>query len=202
MKIAVIGGPGIVGSGIVNLLQQNHEVISIGKSRGDIQLDVLDAAAVEAFFQSNKDLDGVISTTGNGNVSPVSQLTRKDLDWAIESKLIANFNLVQAGINNLSKGGFITITSGTASHTPVPGASSISMACAGIEGFVRSMKVENTNGIRINAVSPYYVKETMELFGMDSSHGISSADTAKAFESLIDSNAHATIIDVKSYLNL
>lgn len=200
MKILVIGGPGIVGSGIVNLLKQEHEVISIGRTRGDDQVDLENRDSVVQLFKKHKNIDGVISTTGDGKITPFTQLSETDINLAINSKLKANINLLQEGIKQINKNGFIIVTSGIASKFPIAGGSSLSMACAGIEGLVRAVAVEPTNGIRINAVSPSFVKETMELFGMDSTSGISSTHTAKVFKQVIDSDQHGQIINVSDFI--
>ena len=202
MKILVIGGTGIVGSGIVSLLKQEHDVISIGRTSGDYQVDLEDRVSVKQLFEDHKHIDGIISTTGNGTMAPFTELSEEDINLAINSKLKANINLLQEGIKHVNKNGFIIVTSGVASQHPIAGGSSLSMACAGLEGLVRATGVEQTNGIRINAVSPAFVKETMELFGMDSTHGISSADTAKVFKHVIESDLHGSIVSVLEYLNM
>lgn len=199
MKILVIGGAGIVGSGIVNLLKQDHEVISLGRTSGDYQVDLEDRTSVKQMFNDIKHIDGIISTTGNGKMAPFTELVDEDIDLAINSKLKANINLLQEGIKHLNKDGFITVTSGIASEFPIAGGSSLSMVCAGIESLVKAISIEDTNGIRINAVSPSFVKETMELFGMDSTHGISSADTAQVFKQVIESDIHGKVLKVSDF---
>jgi hypothetical protein len=47
------------------------------------------------------------------------------------------------------------------------------------EGFVRAAALEMPRGLRINAVSPPWVKETMIKFGMDPSPGQAAADVRK-----------------------
>ncbi|UTW63791.1 short chain dehydrogenase [bacterium SCSIO 12741] len=200
MRIAVIGGPGTVGSGIVNLLQQSHEIISIGKTRGDHQVDLLNTQSIEQLFEGLGPIDGIISTIGDGPMAPLLELNAADFQNAFASKVIANFNLIKVAVKSLVPNGFIILTSGIASMNPIPHASTLSVACAGIEAFVRSAALEETGGIRINAVSPAFVKETMELFGMDSSSGISSADTALAYKYLIDNEANGSIINVPEFL--
>ena len=151
-------------------------------------------------FEDIKNIDGIISTTGDGKIAPFTELSDLDIDLAINSKLKANINLLQEGVKHVNKNGFIIVTSGVASQNPIPGGSSLSMACAGLEGLVRATAVEDTNGIRINAVSPAFVKETMELFGMDSTHGISSADTAKVFKQVMESTDKGIVARVPEYL--
>lgn len=200
MKIVVIGGPGVVGTGIVNLLKKEHEVISVGKSRGDYQADLLQPDTIENLFETIGTVDGIISTIGDGTMAPLIELEAKNFLAAFNSKLVANINLLQAAKRHLNTEGFILFTSGIASMEPIPGSATLSVACAAIEAVVRSSAIENTNGIRINAVSPTMIKETMELFGMDSSTGISSANTALVFKHLIDSKASGVIADVREYL--
>ena len=45
------------------------------------------------------------------------------------------------------------------------------MVNAGLEGFVRAAALELPRNLRINAVSPPWVKETMVKLGMDPSPG-------------------------------
>lgn len=200
MKIAVIGGPGTVGTGIVNLLKDKHEILSIGKTRGDYKVDLLDPDSIKDLFADIDELDGVISTVGNGRMAPLLDLDPEDFEFAFNSKLIGNFNLVKEAAGRLNQKGFIILTSGIASMAPIAAGASLSVACAALEAFVRSSAVEDTHGIRINAVSPGLVKETMELFGLDSGPGISSADTARVYQHLIDNPSHGTILNVPEYL--
>ncbi len=202
MKIAVIGGTGIVGTGIVNLLKKEHEVIAIGKTRGGYQVDLLNPESIQQLFKDIKNLDGIISTVGGGRMGALLELGPADFQYAFSSKLVANFNLVKEATNHLNSDGFIIVTSGIASVNPIPNAAILSVACAAMEAFVRSAAIENTNGISINAVSPAFVKETMELFGMDSSSGISALDTARVYKELIDTKANGVVANVPDYLSV
>lgn len=202
MKIAVIGGTGIVGTGIVNLLKNEHEIIVIGKTRGDYQVDLLNPDSIKKLFSEIDNLDGIISTVGDGKMGPLLDLSTEDFQYAFNSKLAANFNLIQEATKHLNKDGFIIVTSGIASMNPIPGATTLSVACAAIEAFVRSAALEDTNGIRINAVSPAFVKETMELFGMDSSSGISARDTASVYKELIDTKANGIVANVPDFMKI
>lgn len=201
MKIVVIGGTGVIGTGIVNLLKAEHEVISVGKTRGDYQVDLLNPNSIEKLFKEIGHIDGVISTIGAGNMGSLLGLSPDDFTYAFNSKLIANFNLIKAASNHLKPDSFIIVTSGIASMHPIPNSAPLSVACAALEALVRSAALENTNGIRINAVSPAFVKETMELFGMDSTSGISALDTAGVYKELIDNQSNGIIANVPDYLN-
>jgi hypothetical protein len=51
--------------------------------------------------------------------------------------------------------------------------------------------------LRINAISPIFVKESMEMMGMDSSDGMSAADTAKAYKFALEGAMTGQVIDVR-----
>jgi NAD(P)-dependent dehydrogenase (short-subunit alcohol dehydrogenase family) len=50
---------------------------------------------------------------------------------------------------------------------PIRGSASVSLVNAGLEGFVRAAALEMPRRLRINAVSPPWVKEKMVKLGMD-----------------------------------
>jgi NAD(P)-dependent dehydrogenase (short-subunit alcohol dehydrogenase family) len=78
---------------------------------------------------------------------------------------------------------------------PMPGSVSISMINAGLEGFVRAAALEMPRNLRINAVSPPWVKETMVKFGMDPSPGLAAADVAKAYVAAVEGKQQGQILD-------
>ena len=81
----------------------------------------------------------------------------------------------------------------------MPGSSSISMINAGIEGFVRAAALEMPRGVRINAVSPPWVKETLEALGMDTSIGIPAEQVAQAYRSSIAGTRSGLIINARDF---
>ena len=74
----------------------------------------------------------------------------------------------------------------------------MSLANGGLEGFIRAASRE-IEGVRINAISPTFVKETMEMMGMDSSTGIPAADLAKIYQAVLEGDFHGKIIDVRQF---
>jgi NAD(P)-dependent dehydrogenase (short-subunit alcohol dehydrogenase family) len=69
------------------------------------------------------------------------------------------------------------------------------MVNAGLEGFVRAAALEMPRKLRINAVSPPWVKETMVKFGMDPTPGLASADVAKAYVTAVEGLCQGKILD-------
>jgi NAD(P)-dependent dehydrogenase (short-subunit alcohol dehydrogenase family) len=69
------------------------------------------------------------------------------------------------------------------------------MVNARLEGFVRAAALEMPRSLRINAVSPPWVKETMVKLGMDPTSGLASADVAKAYVAAIEGSHQGVILD-------
>ena len=78
---------------------------------------------------------------------------------------------------------------------PMPGSASVSLVNAGLEGFVRAAALEMPRRVRINAVSPPWVKETMVKFGMDPTPGLAAADVAKAYVAAVEGAYQGEILD-------
>ena len=203
MKILVIGGTGTIGTEVASLLKKdNHEVITIGRSSGDIHADIMNKESLEKMFTEVGEIDGIISTCGGSGMRPFHLQNDDDINLAINSKLKGQIDVIRLGVHKVKENGFILVTTGTASHTFIPGASLITMANTGLEGYVRAINIEQYRGVRINAVSPAFVKETAELMGMEIPNSIPAADTAAVYKMVIESNESGIVADVPEYLNL
>ena len=77
---------------------------------------------------------------------------------------------------------------------PMPGSASISMVNAGLEGFVRAAALEMPRNLRINAVSPPWVKETLLKLGMDPTPGLASAELAKTYVTVVEGTQQGQIL--------
>ena len=104
-------------------------------------------------------------------------------------------NLVLIGRQFITDRGSFTLTSGVLSQEPMKGSTSISMVNAGIEGFVRAAALELPQGIRINAVCPPWVRETLLALRMDPSLGMPAATVARAYLTSAEGKETGQIID-------
>ena len=52
-------------------------------------------------------------------------------------------------------------------------------------------------GLRINAISPPWIKETMVMYGMDQTPGLAAADAAKAYVAAVEGTYQGKIIDAR-----
>ena len=104
-------------------------------------------------------------------------------------------SLARIATDQLRDGGSITLTTGILAMHPMPGSVSVSMVNAGLEGFVRAAALELPRNLRINAVSPPWVKETMIKLGMDPSPGLASADVAKSYVAAVEGSHQGKVLD-------
>lgn len=164
MKIIIVGGTGTLGKTVVKALSA-HEVITVGYQHGDLQADITDPQSIEKMYQTIGSFDALISTAGNVPFALLTELKRDDYNQGLQDKLMGQVSLVLMGINNINRGGSFTLTSGILNHDPIPMGSVAAIVNGGIEGFVRSAAIELPKNIRINAVSPTLLQESVEQFG-------------------------------------
>ncbi|WP_432473629.1 short chain dehydrogenase [Amphritea sp. HPY] len=199
MKVLVIGASGTIGQAIVAAISPQHEIITANYKSGDLQVDLSDPKSIQTMFKKAGKLDAVISAAGLASFASLSDHTDNDYQLALENKLMGQINLLRYGREYINKGGSITLTSGILSRQPMPGSASISMVNGALESYARAAALE-LESLRFNIVAPAFVKETMELMGMDSSYGISAADTAKAYIAALEGDQHGATLDVTDYI--
>lgn len=179
MKIVVIGATGTIGTAVASDLEARHEVVRASR-QGDVRVDVGDPESICALFESVSDIDAVVCCAANVELTPLASLSDDDLAFGLKSKLLGQVNLVRRALGRLRDGGSITLTSGTFAQ-PIPGSAIGALVNAGLEGFVRSAALDMPRGLRVNAVSPGWVKETLDRLGMDSTGATTARDVARAF---------------------
>jgi NAD(P)-dependent dehydrogenase (short-subunit alcohol dehydrogenase family) len=194
MKIIVIGATGTIGAAVAAAFAaKKHEVVRASRS-GEVKVDIDDAATVRALFAAVKNADAVVSCAGNAVFKPFAQLTDADYALCLRSKLMGQVGLARLAADYLNDGGSITLTTGVLAGKPMPGSAAISLVNAGLEGFVRAAALELPRRLRINAVSPPWVKETMVKFGMDPTPGLPAAAVAKAYVAAVEGAMQGEII--------
>jgi len=198
MKVIVIGATGTIGKAVVDLIQNTHDVVKVGYRDGEYQVDLSSKGSIQALFDQVGEVDAIISTTGLASFGKFNELTDEDYALGLNNKLMGQVNVVRIGQRFLNPGGSITITIGVLGQEPIPGSTVVSLANGGLEGFIRAASLE-LEGIRINAVSPTFVKETMEKMGMNSSAGMPAADLAKIYQGVLEGDFHGKIFDARTF---
>jgi NAD(P)-dependent dehydrogenase (short-subunit alcohol dehydrogenase family) len=193
-KAIVVGSTGVIGSKVVQLLEENYQVVTVNRSSGDYRLDMQNEEAVEEMFRSVGPFDVLIATSGYGKWGSIDEHSIQDYHDGLNSKLMGQVNLVTIGRKYAHEGACFVLTSGILAHTPTVGGISLSMINAAVEAFVRGAALEITN-MRIDCVSPSFAKETMELMGMDSSMGVPAIDFARLYIKAIEENKTGIIYE-------
>ena len=185
-KILVVGASGLLGRSIVTELGDGAEVVRASRSSGTETVDISDRQSIVQLFERVGEVDGLICVAGTAPYKPWADAT--DADWAhgLANKLMGQVELVRIGAGSVRDGGAIVLTSGVLSTYPMPGSSIITTVNAAVDGFVRAAALEIGRGVRVNAVSPGWVTETMEAMGMDSAAGMPAAEVARIFVGLLE----------------
>jgi NAD(P)-dependent dehydrogenase (short-subunit alcohol dehydrogenase family) len=199
MKIIVIGATGTIGAAVANALAASkHEVVPASR-RGAMKIDLDAPASIRALLAGLSGIDAVVSCAGNAVFKPFAALTDADYELGLRSKLMGQVAIARAAADALTDGGSITLTTGILAMQPMRGAAAVSMVNAALEGFVRSAALEMPRRLRINAVSPPWVKETMVKLGIDPTPGLAAADVAKAYVAAVEGAQTGTILDARAF---
>jgi len=195
MKIIVVGGTGTIGAAVAKALAANkHEVVAASRN-GAVKVNLDEPASIRALFETVRDVDAAVSCAGNAVFKPFAALTDADYELGLRSKLMGQVALARTAKDHLRDGGSITVTTGVLAMQPMPGSAAISLVNAGLEGFVRAAALEMPRRLRINAVGPPWVKETLLKLHMDPAHGMAAADVAKAYVAAVEGSYQGKIIE-------
>lgn len=190
MKIVVIGASGDVGRFVVEELARDgkHDTIRVGRTQGDHQVDITSDESVDALFKKIGRIDAIVVAAGNVILSPIAEMTTANFHKGLQDKLLSQLRVVLVGQHYLNDGGSITLTSGIAVDDPIAQGSNAATSNAGIEGFVRAAACDFSRGIRINAVSPTVLTESMDRFGpfFPGYESVSGTRVAKAYRRSIE----------------
>lgn len=164
MKIIVIGASGTVGRAVAQELNQRHEVIRVGRTQGDYQVDITSQQSVQSLFEKIGQVDAIVSATGNLFFGPLATMTDRDFNQGLQDKLLGQIRLALTGQHYLNNGGSITLISGIVAHEPIAQGVNATTVNAGLEGFVRAAACELPRGIRINLISPTVLTESAAAY--------------------------------------
>lgn len=165
MKILLVGAYGTVGRGVAAELGTRHDILAAGRKDAAVSLDLADAASIRAAFERIGRVDAIVSAAGQVGWAPLLELTPEQWQFSVQNKLMGQVNLALIGQQYLNDGGSITLTSGVLVDQPVRYGAAASLANGAIEAFVRAAAIELPRGLRINAVSPGVLVESMSLLG-------------------------------------
>ncbi|RQO79283.1 short chain dehydrogenase [Acidovorax sp. FJL06] len=163
-KVLLIGASGTIGQAVHANLGARHDVITVGRSSGTHQADLARPASLAALFAAVGKVDAIVSTAGNVHFGPLAEMTAEQFHIGLQDKLLGQVQLALLGQRYLNDGGSITLISGILSTEPIRNGASATAVNAAIEGFVTAAAIELPRGLRINAVSPTVLTESMGTY--------------------------------------
>jgi NAD(P)-dependent dehydrogenase (short-subunit alcohol dehydrogenase family) len=164
MKIIIVGAGGTVGSTAVQALSGRHDIVTVGRTSGDVQMDIDDVETIRAMYHQVGKVDAVVSAIGHAHFGPVHGMTGEQFMTGLKHKALPQVNLVLEGFDYMNDGGSFTVTSGVLNRDPISGGSGAAAANGAIDGFVIGAAVDMPRGIRINAVSPEILEASREAY--------------------------------------
>jgi NAD(P)-dependent dehydrogenase (short-subunit alcohol dehydrogenase family) len=165
MKIVIVGATGVVGKTAADALSDRHEVISVGRTSGDVQMDIEDIDSIRAMYRQVGKVDAVVSAVGHVHFGPINETTTEQFMSGVHGKVLPQVNLVLEGLDYVNDGGSFTLTSGVTNRDPIRGGACAAAANGALDGFVAGAAVDMPRGIRINAVSPEVLEASAAVFG-------------------------------------
>ncbi|GAA0550195.1 short chain dehydrogenase [Chitinophaga japonensis] len=165
MKILLVGATGAIGRQVKAALEVRHEVITAGRSSGNLQVDIADAASIEHLFKQAPALDACIVTAGSSHMESFQTLREESLLPDIRSKLLGQVNLVLIGQHYLNDRGSFTLTSGILADEPARGTAAASVVSGAIHSFGMAAAAELQRNLRINVVSPGLAADSYAAIG-------------------------------------
>jgi NAD(P)-dependent dehydrogenase (short-subunit alcohol dehydrogenase family) len=171
----------MIGRAVVAALTAGNEIISASLRSAAIKVDIADPSSIGEMYRRLGKLDAVVCAAGQAKFAPLDQLSDADFRFCLDNKLMGQVSIVRLGLEHVADGGSFTLTTGILAQAPIPGSAAISLVNAGLEGFVRAAALEAPRKIRVNAVSPPWVTETLQALKMDTSQGLPAAVVAQAY---------------------
>ncbi len=165
MKIIVIGAQGDIGAAACAELAGRHEVITAGRSSGDIRVDITKRASIDEMYRKTGKVDAVVSTVGEVHFGPLSDLTEDQFMLGLTHKVMGQVNVVLAGLKTISDGGSFTLTSGVLDRDPIRQGTGAATANGALAGFVKGAAIEMPRGLRVNVVSPGLLDVSVPRYG-------------------------------------
>jgi len=199
MKIIVVGAGGDIGQAACKELQQRHEIVTVGRSAGDYQVDVSDLNAVKSLYEAVGKFDAVVSCAGDASFAPLADMNQETFMMGLRQKVMGQVNLVLAGLDAIADAGSFTLTSGILDRDPIRMGSNAATANGALAGFVKSAAIEMPRGLRVNVVSPGMLDVSAPRYGAWF-HGhkpVSSHDVGLAYAKCVEgaSTGQVVIVD-------
>lgn len=199
MRILIVGAHGDIGRVAHDNLAERHEIITAGRSSGDVRVDLADPASVSAMYAGVGQLDAVVSTAGDAHFASLAEHTMETFMIGLRQKVMGQVNLVLQGTDHVADRGSFTLTSGVLDRDPIVMSSNAAAANGALGGFVRAAALEMPRGQRINVVSPEVLEVSMPRYGewFRGHRPVSSEDVGRAYLKCVEGAITGQVVVVE-----
>ena len=198
MKILIVGAAGDVGRAICCEFEGRHEIITAGRSSGDMKVDLTDENSVAALYRELGSVDAVVSAVGDVRFERLADMTSGKYLFGLQQKVLGQINLVLKGLDIVSDGGSFTLTSGILDRDPVLKGSGAAICNGALAGFVASAAIDMPRGLRVNVVSPGLLDVSADRYGsMFPGHPpVSSRRVGQAYTKCVEGAGTGQVVTV------
>ena len=161
MKAIVTGGASGIGAAVASLLLERGSVVTLDRVGGDIEVDVTDAAGIEAAVEEAAarmgGLDTVINNAGIGAAGTVADNSDDEWRHAFDVNVFGMVRVARAALPFLREagGGAIVNTCSVAATAGLPQRALYSATKGAVMSLTLAMAADHVReGIRVNAVAP------------------------------------------------
>lgn len=194
MRILIVGATGTIGRPLVAALQNRHELVLASKNKSGEKVDISDPASIRALYSRVGKVDAVVVAAGDAAFKPFAQLSDDDFALSLSSKLMGQVNVARFGMDFVNDGGSFTITSGTLAEHPMMAGAAASTVNGAINAFARAAAHEAPRDIRVNAVAPPWITETLIAYKMNPEGGMPASDVARAYAKSVEGRQTGQVI--------
>lgn len=164
MKILLVGGKGTIGRRLEPALAAGHEVVTAGRTSGDVRVDISSAASIERMYEAVPNVDAVVGIAASGALDEFATLTEAKLHETMQAKFYGQANLVLIGQRYVRRGGSFTLTSGIFADHPAKGVTGGGVISGALHSFVLSAALELEGRYRVNCISPTIIGDSADAF--------------------------------------
>jgi NAD(P)-dependent dehydrogenase (short-subunit alcohol dehydrogenase family) len=134
VKVLLVGATGRLGAAVGEALTgRGHEVVTVGRTAGDVRADVADPEQTARVFAEVGGLDAVASAAGDVPYERVVDMTPEDYLRAYRGKVAAQIELVRQGTRHIAERGWFTLIAGVLNRDPIVTGSAAAMANGAVE---------------------------------------------------------------------
>ncbi|WP_370936973.1 short chain dehydrogenase [Amycolatopsis sp. cg13] len=165
MKILVVGGAGTIGRRLVpELRSRGHEVVVAGRTSGEVRVDLAEPETIAAMYRAVGAVEAVVSIAAHGALDEFATLTSAELHENLRAKFYGQVELVLQGQHHAADGASFTLTSGIFADQAWPHVTGGGVISGALHSFVLSAAIELPRGMRVNAVSPTLIGDSVDAF--------------------------------------